>query len=146
MNKKFPSGAWAALFTSLLAGPALAATLTVHKSPTCGCCEDWVSHMQEAGFAVKVQDHDNMLPIKQQAGVKPELASCHTALIDGYIIEGHVPAADVRQLLEQQPALRGLTIPGMPQSAPGMDIPGTPYEVLSFDKAGNTQVFSRYPG
>ena len=131
---------------SLLAAPALAASLTVYKSPTCGCCEDWVSHMQESGFEVKAIDRDNMAPIKQRAGVAPELASCHTALIDGYVIEGHVPAADVRQLLEQKPALRGLTIPGMPQSAPGMDIPGSPYEVLSFDNAGHTQVFSRYPG
>lgn len=131
---------------SLLAAPALAASLTVYKSPTCGCCEDWVNHMQDSGFEMKVIDLDNMRPIKQRAGVKPELASCHTALIDGYVIEGHVPAADVRRLLEQKPAVRGLTIPGMPQSAPGMDIPGTPYEVLSFDYAGNTQVFSRYPG
>ena len=133
-------------FASLLAAPVLAASLTVYKSPTCGCCEDWISHMQESGFEVKAIDRDNMQPIKKQAGVKPELASCHTALIDGYVIEGHVPAADVRQLLVQKPAVRGLTIPGMPQSAPGMDIPGSPYEVLSFDKAGNTAVFSRYPG
>lgn len=131
---------------SLLAAPVLAASLTVYKSPTCGCCEDWVSHMQESGFEMKVIDRDNMQPIKKQAGVSPELASCHTALIDGYVIEGHVPAADVRRLLEQKPAVRGLTIPGMPQSAPGMDIPGTPYEVLSFDRAGNTELFSRYPG
>lgn len=133
-------------FATLLAAPVLAASLTVYKSPTCGCCEDWISHMQESGFEVKAIDRDNMQSIKQRAGVSSELASCHTALIDGYVIEGHVPATDVRQLLEQKPAVRGLTIPGMPQSAPGMDIPGTPYEVLSFDRAGNTQVFSRYPG
>ncbi|MGO4998742.1 DUF411 domain-containing protein [Oceanisphaera sp. W20_SRM_FM3] len=133
-------------FAALLTGPVFAASLTVYKSPTCGCCEDWVSHMQESGFEVTVIDHENMQPIKQRVGVKPELASCHTALIDGYVIEGHVPAADVRQLLEQKSAVRGLTIPGMPQSAPGMDIPGTPYEVLSFDNVGNTQVFKRYPG
>ena len=133
-------------FAAMLTGPVFAASLTVYKSPTCGCCEDWVSHMQESGFEVTVIDRENMHPIKQRVGVKPELASCHTALIDGYVIEGHVPAADVRQLLEQKSAVRGLTIPGMPQSAPGMDIPGTPYEVLSFDNAGNTQVFKRYLG
>ncbi|MDX1266521.1 MAG: DUF411 domain-containing protein, partial [Oceanisphaera sp.] len=85
-------------------------------------------------------------PVKTMAGVKPELASCHTGVINGYVIEGHVPAADVQRLLKEKPAVRGLTIPGMPQSAPGMDIPGSPYEVLSFDKQGNTAVFSRYPG
>ena len=133
-------------FASLLAAPVLAASLTVYKSPTCGCCEDWISHMQEAGFEVTAIDRANMMSIKKRAGVTPALASCHTALIDGYVIEGHVPAADVRQLLEKKPAVHGLTIPGMPQSAPGMDIPGSPYEVLSFDKNGNTAVFSRYPG
>ncbi|GGB50707.1 metal-binding protein [Oceanisphaera marina] len=135
-----------ALVASVLSVPVLAAPLTVYKSPSCGCCEDWVTHMQESGFEVTVIDRDNMAPIKKLAGVRPELASCHTGLIEGYVIEGHVPATDVRQLLQQQPDVEGLTIPGMPQSAPGMDIPGSPYEVLSFDKQGNTQVFSRYPG
>ncbi|MFD1008598.1 DUF411 domain-containing protein [Oceanisphaera ostreae] len=134
------------LVATLLSVPVLAAPLTVYKSPICGCCEDWVTHMQDSGFEVTVIDDNNMTPIKKLAGVRPELASCHTGLIDGYVIEGHVPAADVRQLLQQQPEVRGLTIPGMPQSAPGMDIPGSPYEVLSFDKQGNTAVFSRYPG
>ncbi|ART80563.1 DUF411 domain-containing protein [Oceanisphaera avium] len=146
MANTFSYGTLLGLFSSLLAAPVLAASLTVYKSPSCGCCEDWVSHMQEEGFVVKVIDRDNMLPIKQQAEVSPALASCHTAFIEGYVIEGHVPSADVRQLLETKPQVRGLTIPGMPQSAPGMDIPGTPYEVLSFDEQGQTQVFSRYAG
>ncbi|MFP2768899.1 DUF411 domain-containing protein [Oceanisphaera sp. KMM 10153] len=131
---------------ALLTGPALAAPITVYKSESCGCCADWVSHMEASGFEIKVVNADNLGPVKAMAGVKPELASCHTGVIDGYVIEGHVPAADVQRLLEQKPAVRGLTIPGMPQSAPGMDIPGTPYEVLSFDAQGNTAVFSRYPG
>ena len=130
----------------LLSGPVLAASITVYKSESCGCCEDWVTHMEESGFEVKVVNGDNLGPVKAMAGVKPELASCHTGVIDGYVIEGHVPAADVQRLLKEKPAVRGLTIPGMPQSAPGMDIPGSPYEVLSFDKQGNTAVFSRYPG
>lgn len=135
----------------LLAGPALAApaalpSVTVYKSPTCGCCEDWVEHMRESGFDVTSVDTNYMESVKVRAGVKPSLASCHTAQVGGYVIEGHVPAHDVKQLLKSQPELRGLTIPGMPQSAPGMDIPGTPYEVLSFDEQGNTAVFSRYPG
>lgn len=135
-----------ALLSTLLAAPVLAAPITVYKSLSCTCCEDWVSHMQESGFEVKVVNGDNLTPIKKLAGVSAELASCHTGLIDGYVVEGHVPAADVYQLLEQQPEVRGLTIPGMPQSAPGMDIPGSPYDVLSFDAQGNTAVFNRYPG
>ncbi len=131
---------------ALLSGPVLAASITVYKSETCGCCEDWVTHMEASGFEVTVVNSDNLAPVKAMAGVKPELASCHTGLVDGYVIEGHVPAADVKRLLEQKPAVRGLTIPGMPQSAPGMDIPGSPYEVLSFDNQGNSAVFSRYPG
>ncbi|PSJ44459.1 metal-binding protein [Zobellella endophytica] len=131
---------------ALLAGPVLAAPMTVYKSESCGCCQGWVEHMEEAGFDIEVINTDNLAPIKARAGLKPGMASCHTAMIDGYVIEGHVPAADVKQLLEQKPAVRGLTIPGMPQSAPGMDIPGTPYEVLSFDEQGNTAVFNRYPG
>lgn len=133
---------------ALLAAPVLAATgpVTVYKSPTCGCCEDWVTHMRESGFEVNSIDTEHMESIKVRAGVKRELASCHTAHVGGYVIEGHVPAADVKRLLEQQPEVRGLTIPGMPQSAPGMDIPGTPYEVMSFDEQGNTSLFSRYPG
>ncbi|MBL1376163.1 DUF411 domain-containing protein [Zobellella iuensis] len=131
---------------ALLAGPVLAAPMTVYKSESCGCCQHWIEHMEDAGFEIAVVNTDKMAPIKAKAGIKSRLASCHTSFIDGYVIEGHVPAADVRQLLEQKPAVRGLTIPGMPQSAPGMDIPGTPYEVLSFDKQGNTSVFSRYPG
>ncbi|OYD23637.1 DUF411 domain-containing protein [Oceanimonas baumannii] len=132
----------------LLAGPALAASpsVTVYKSPTCGCCESWVEHMRESGFEVNSIDTELMGALKQKAGVEPRLASCHTAHVDGYVIEGHVPAADVKRLLQQQPEVRGLSIPGMPQSAPGMDIPGTPYEVLGFDEQGNTAVFSRYPG
>ncbi|MGO2089813.1 MAG: DUF411 domain-containing protein [Oceanisphaera sp.] len=134
------------LVATLLVAPVLAAPITVYKSLSCACCEDWVAHMQESGFDVEVINGDNLTPIKKLAGVSSELASCHTGIIDGYVIEGHVPAADVRQLLQQQPEVRGLTIPGMPQSAPGMDIPGSPYDVLSFDIQGNTEVFNRYPG
>lgn len=134
------------LLIGLLAAPALAAQMTVYKSESCGCCQGWVEHMTSEGFELEVINSDRLARIKARAGVSPEQASCHTALIDGYVIEGHVPAADVRRLLEQRPAVRGLTIPGMPQSAPGMDIPGTPYEVLSFDEHGETAVFSHYPG
>ncbi|NHH99361.1 MULTISPECIES: DUF411 domain-containing protein [Oceanimonas] len=134
--------------TLLLATPVMAVTgpVTVYKSPTCGCCEGWVEHMREAGFEVNSIDTEHMGAVKVRAGVKQELASCHTAHVGGYVIEGHVPAADVKRLLQQRPEVHGLTIPGMPQSAPGMDIPGSPYEVLSIDRQGETAVFSRYPG
>lgn len=137
---------WSLFGLGLLAWPALAAQMTVYKSESCGCCKGWVEHMAADGFELEVVNTDNLAPIKADAGLRPGLASCHTALVEGYVIEGHVPAADVRRLLEQRPAVKGLTIPGMPQSAPGMDVPGTPYEVLSFDENGQTAVFSRYPG
>ena len=139
------------LLLALLAGTvsvsALAAEqMTVYKSQYCGCCEQWVKHMQESGFELKVVDTEQLAPLKQQHGVTPQLASCHTALVGGYVVEGHVPAADVQRMLEQKPAIRGLTVPGMPQSAPGMDIPGQPYQVLAIDEAGQTALWASYPG
>lgn len=128
-------------FSALAAGP-----MTVYKSKYCGCCEGWIKHMQATGFELKVVETEELGAIKERNGIRPELSSCHTAEIDGYVVEGHVPAADVRLLLEQKPAIRGLTIPGMPQSAPGMDIPGHPYEVLSLDQEGKTMRWSAYPG
>ena len=126
---------------------ALAAEpMTVYKSQYCGCCEQWVKHMQDNGFELKVVNTEQLDPIKMQHGVTPKLASCHTALVEGYVVEGHVPAADVRRMLEQKPAIRGLTIPGMPQSAPGMDIPGQAYQVLAIDEAGQTAVWASHPG
>ncbi|KTA84198.1 DUF411 domain-containing protein [Aeromonas salmonicida] len=139
------------LLLALLAGSvsfsALAAErMTVYKSQYCGCCKTWIKHMEENGFEIKVVETEQLEPIKQQYGITPQLASCHTGVVNGYVVEGHVPAADVQKLLKEKPVIRGLTIPGMPQSAPGMDIPGQPYQVLSISHEGATKTWSSYPG
>jgi hypothetical protein len=139
------------LLLALLAGTvsvsALAAEqMTVYKSQYCGCCKTWIKHMEENGFEVKVVETEQLDPIKQQYGITPQLASCHTGVVNGYVVEGHVPAADVQKLLKEKPAIRGLSIPGMPQSGPGMDIPAQPYQVLSISNEGATRVWSSYSG
>jgi hypothetical protein len=127
--------------STLLAAPVI----SVYKSPTCGCCNDWVDHLKDNGFEVKTYDSNNMGDIKQRLGVTPQLASCHTAMVDGYVLEGHVPAKDIKRLLEQRPKVTGLTVPGMPMGSPGMEGHRVDkYDVLTFDKAKNTEVFSRY--
>jgi hypothetical protein len=120
--------------------------IRVYKSATCGCCHKWVEHMNASGFAAQVTDTDQVNSVKVASNVKPPLWSCHTALVGGYIIEGHVPAADVRRLLAEKPAgVIGLTIPGMPASAPGMDLtPFQPYDVLAFDAQGRTTIFAKH--
>ncbi|SHK47466.1 DUF411 domain-containing protein [Rhodothermus profundi] len=121
-------------------------TLTVFKSPTCGCCSDWVTHMQNAGFKVRVEDVQDMATIKARFRVPYQLQSCHTALIEGYVIEGHVPARDVQRLLQEKPAVAGLAVPGMPVGSPGMEQGDRrdPYDVLTFTTDGQTQVYARY--
>ena len=121
--------------------------LEVYKSPTCGCCGAWVDHMKENGYTVKVHETDNMQPIKEKAGILPGGGSCHTAFIDGYVIEGHVPASDVDRLLAERPQGKGLTVPGMPVGSPGMEMGDRvdAYDVLLFDEDGMT-VFSHHPG
>jgi hypothetical protein len=118
-------------------------SLQVFKDPLCGCCAKWVDHMRAGGFDASVTDTE-MGPIRLKHGIGPRIASCHTALVGGYIIEGHVPASDVKRLLSSKPkGIKGLTIPGMPASAPGMDVePFQPYTVLSFDAQGNTTTFA----
>lgn len=119
--------------------------MTVYKSPTCGCCTKWVEYMQANGFASDVTNMADVTPIKIKHNVPPRLASCHTTLVGGYVIEGHVPVEDVRRLLKEKPAVVGLAAPGMPAGSPGMDIPNSPpYDVLAFDKAGTTQVYASH--
>jgi hypothetical protein len=124
----------------LTAGPSI----TVYHSPTCGCCKKWVDHLKADGFTVKSIEQEDLTDIKSELGVLPKLRSCHTAVVAGYVIEGHVPAADIRRLLTEKPKLTGLTAPGMPQSAPGMDSGKIPYEVLAFDAKGTTTVWARH--
>lgn len=121
--------------------------MTVYKSPTCGCCGDWITHMEEHGFTIKTIQTDNMVPIKAENGVPIEMQSCHTAVVDGYVIEGHVPADDVVRLLNERPAVGGLAVPGMPIGSPGMEIegqPAQPFDVVTFDQTGQVAVFSSY--
>jgi len=119
--------------------------ITVYKSPTCGCCSKWVRHLQDNGFEVEAINRSDMNSVKSNAGIPRQLASCHTAIIGGYVIEGHVPAADIKRLLKERPAVVGLTVPGMPMGSPGMEgARQDKYNVLTFDKAGNSTVFSRY--
>ncbi len=120
----------------------------VYKSPSCHCCEKWVTHLERQGFVVQTYERRNMHAVKAQLGLVPGLASCHTALVDGYVIEGHVPASDIKKLLVQKPRnISGLAAPGMPRFSPGMQEEGLPprgYEVLAFDEQGQTAVFNHY--
>ncbi len=124
------------------------AAMVVHKSPTCGCCGDWIEHMEGAGFTVDVRDTTELAPIKEAAGVPYGLGSCHTAEVEGYFVEGHVPAADVVRLLEERPEALGLTVPGMPLGSPGMEVPSgevQAYDVLLVLPDGSTRVYASYP-
>jgi hypothetical protein len=135
----------AALIRGDVAGQATT-PITVYKSATCTCCQQWVTHMAANGFAPTVTNSTEMTAIKRRHNVAPPLQSCHTSLVGGYVIEGHVPAADVKRLLAAKPAgVIGLTIPGMPPSAPGMDMtPFQPFTVLTFDAKGGTTTFARH--
>lgn len=134
-----------------LPGPLRAETLplvTVTKDPSCGCCGGWTEHMKAAGFPVRVVESDDVVSLKQRLGVPADLASCHTAEVDGYVIEGHVPAAAVKRLLAERPLGVGLAVPAMPAGSPGMDAPGVEpdqYEVFLFDASGR-KAFMRFHG
>lgn len=122
-----------------------AVEVKVYKSATCVCCKKWVSHLRDNGFKVIIEDVPNVNKIKEWQGVTPKLASCHTAIIDGYVVEGHVPADDIKRLLKERPKALGLTVPGMVTGTPGMEGPRKDkYKVLLFDAQGKTEVFSSY--
>ncbi|MFW5680687.1 MAG: DUF411 domain-containing protein [Pseudomonadota bacterium] len=133
------------------AAPAVAepSRMTVFKSASCGCCGLWIDHLAAHGFEVEAHDTEAMHRVKELAGVPPALGSCHTAMIDGYVIEGHVPAAEIRRLLDERPAgVAGLSVPGMPQGSPGMPAPAAMaerYDVVVFggDATGR---FATYAG
>ena len=120
-----------------------APSVTVYKSPTCGCCTKWVDHMRANGFDVTATNVEDTAVVRQKYGVPDKAGSCHTAVVGGYVIEGHVPADLVKRLLAERPKIAGLAVPGMPASAPGMDIPGQPYTIVGFDKAGQLTVYER---
>lgn len=129
------------------AGEKSPQVIRVSKTPTCGCCGLWVTHLEKAGFTTEVQNFDDLTPIKQRLGVPPSLASCHTAEVGGYFIEGHVPAADIQRLLREHRRGRGLAVPGMPAGSPGMEVPSgrvERYDVLLVRTDGGTEVFATH--
>jgi hypothetical protein len=123
-------------------------SIEVWKSATCSCCGAWVKHLEANGFAVKVNDTTTgaLASLKRQAGIGDKLASCHTAKIDGYIIEGHVPGTDIKRLVAERPDAIGLTVPGMPVGSPGMEqgMEFEPYDVLLIKKDGGTETFAKH--
>ena len=153
--------AWIArMTTTALSGAALTASLprvgvsapkptsiTVYKDPSCGCCTKWVDHLRANGFAPEVHDRSDMDALKDSLGVPAKLRSCHTAIVETYVIEGHVPAVDVKRLLSSKPAKTvGVAVPGMPAGSPGMEV-GTRvdrYDVIAFAPGGGTRVFARH--
>ncbi len=146
-----PFGATLFAAAIMLVPPAMAHTharqveVVVYKDPNCGCCKNWIDHLRKHGFKVTSHDTRDMNTIKVNSGVKSDLQSCHTAMVGGYVVEGHVPAADIKRLLKERPKIAGLAVPGMPMGSPGMEGPTTDkYDVIAFEKSGRTKVFSRH--
>jgi len=134
----------------LLPAVLIAATkpqITVYKTASCGCCKDWIVHLEQNGFAVLAHDVPGTGPYRERYGVPRALASCHTAVIDGYAIEGHVPADDIKRLITEKPKARGLSVPGMPVGSPGMEVRGErrdAFDVVLFDDDGRRQIYRHY--
>ena len=118
----------------------------VYRSPTCSCCSKWVAHLRQNNFDVVDNVLADMSTVKAQYGITPALASCHTAVIEGYVVEGHVPADDIKRMLKNKPQISGLTVPGMVVGTPGMEMGDRkdPYKVLAFDKTGNLTIYKSY--
>ena len=128
-------------------GRATGQKMTLYRSASCGCCTSWGSHIASAGF--RIEDHvtEDMDAVKKARGVSPQQASCHTAVVEGYVIEGHVPASAIQRLLTERPNIRGLAVPGMPLGSPGMEVAGVEaerFDVLAIAHDGTTSVFARY--
>ena len=126
---------------------AIGPQMTVYRSASCGCCTSWGSHIASAGY--RIEDHvtEDMDAVKKARGISPQQASCHTAVVEGYVIEGHVPASAIHRLLSERPNIRGLAVPGMPMGSPGMEVAGVEaerFEVLAIAHDGTTSVFARY--
>ncbi len=126
---------------------AILQEITVYRSPTCNCCSKWISHLEANGFVVKDEISMNLASIKDQVGIPRKMTSCHTAFIGDYIIEGHVPADDIKRLLLETPEIKGLAVPDMPIGSPGMEQGDRldPYTVFSFKEDGKLGVFNQYP-
>ncbi len=133
---------------NVVATEVVSSQLTVYRTPTCGCCEDWVENMKTHGFTIDDHVVEDVEPIKTANGLPEPLASCHTALVDGYVLEGHVPAEDIQRLLAERPAITGLAVPGMPAGSPGMEMGDEvdDYVTVAFDRAGHAAVFEAHGG
>lgn len=136
----------ATLGAALPSRPSAAAPveITVYHSPTCECCKRWIAYLRTNGFAVTSVEQNDLSEIKAELGVIPKVQSCHTALVQGYVVEGHVPVEDIRRLLREKPKISGLAAPGMPAAAPGMDTGKAPYEVVAFDGTGNVTPWANH--
>ena len=122
---------------------ATLATVKVYKDPNCGCCKEWVARMEQAGFKVETVDMPDLSAVKAKYGVSRDLEACHTAIVNGYTVEGHVPPDLIVKMINEKPAIRGLAVPGMPMGSPGMEgASKQPYDVLTFDSAGHTAVYA----
>ena len=129
--------------TSMATDDAGLPSVLVYKTPSCGCCNGWVEHLRAAGFQVDTRNVRDLMSIKRDGGVPVAMSSCHTALVDGYVVEGHVPIAQVQRMLAERPDIAGIAVPGMPMGSPGMEGPNAkPYQVLSFDNQGNAAVYA----
>lgn len=158
-GRKVPQFVFAALLVSIAGvGTAVAANarvvnpvkpvapvaIKVYKTPQCGCCKAWVKHLRDNGFKVETMDMPDLSLIKQKYGVTPALQACHTAVVNGYVVEGHVPADLITKLLKERPAVAGIAVPGMPSGSPGMEgALKARYDVLTFDRAGRSRVYAK---
>ncbi len=142
---KSPLALFIVAFLAITPMSVQANDITVYKNPSCGCCNKWVTHLRQNGFKVSTHDVKNVVPHKIKLGVTPQLASCHTAVIAGYTIEGHVPAAEIKRLLSEKPNIKGLSVPRMPRGTPGMEGKvKDSYDVVAFDSEGKTSVYKHY--
>jgi hypothetical protein len=144
-RREFLAAAVMAAFAPQLLAQQKAPLVEVWRAPSCGCCGQWVKHLQKNGFVTKVHTVEDAGPVRRAAGIPDQLGSCHTAKVNGYAIEGHVPASDIKRLLAEKPNAIGLTAPGMPGGSPGMDIPNSPpYDVLLVKSDGSTALYKRH--
>jgi hypothetical protein len=138
--------ALAAVPAAACSRPAKATEVNVYKSPSCGCCGAWVDNLRASGLSVVVHDMDDVTPIARKAGVPDEARSCHTGIVEGYFVEGHVPPPDIRRLLRERPKARGIAVPGMPIGSPGMEQADRKdaYATLIVDRSGGARVFAQH--
>jgi hypothetical protein len=137
----------AGLLAAASAQRPAATMVQVYKSPTCGCCSQWMEHLRQHGFSVQSTDLEDVTAIKAKHGVPKQVQSCHTALVGGYVVDGHVPAADVQRMLKERPAIVGIGVAGMPIGSPGMEVPGVKpqaYSVMAFDKQGKSEIYATH--